>query len=117
MLINILSTLITFIEFFANDSNILNIFQKSSKNKEKLSNELKENCIMVKINLEKAQIHSVGNKNKVTFIIKNEVIKSYKCYIEMEPAKLKLWFMTKKETLLYIDKNNTKYLDLDFMND
>ena len=117
MFMNILSTLITLLEFFANDSGILNIFLKNSQNEKFLSEERKENSIQVKIDLEKAKIHSIGNKNKVTFNIKNELIKSYKCYIEMDPAKLKLWFLTQKETFLYIDKKNTKYLDLEFMDD
>ncbi len=72
---------------------------------------------MVKINLEKAKIYSIGNKNKIIFNINNEIIKSYKCYIEMEPEKLKLWFLTQKETFLYVDKNKTRYLDLEFMDE
>lgn len=64
-----------------------------------------------------AKIHSIGNNNKITFNIKNGLIKSYTCYVEMEPTKLKLWFLTKKETFLFIDKNNTKYLDLEFMDE
>lgn len=58
MFINGLSTLITLFEFFTNDSRILNIFLKNSKNKEYLSKELKENSIKVKIDLQKAKIHS-----------------------------------------------------------
>ena len=94
MFINGLSTLLTMLEFFANDSSILNIFFKNSKNKEYLSEELKEKSIKVKVDLEKAKIQSIGNKNKITFNIESDLIKSYKYYIEMEPSKLKLWFLT-----------------------
>ena len=110
-----LNALLTVVEFFVYDSSILNAFFRSSQNRESLNREFKQNSIKVKIDLEKAKIHSVGNKNKITFTIKNELIKRYKCYVEMEPPKLKLWFLTKKETFLFIGKNNTKYLDLEFM--
>lgn len=115
MISNCLSKLLVILEFVANDSGILNFFLKNSNVDKYLTNQLKENSRKVKIDLEKAKIHSVGNKNIVTFNIKSDLIKNYKIYIEMEPAKLKLWFLTQKETFLYIDSSNTKYLDLEFM--
>lgn len=116
MFSKILSTLLIITEFLAYDSEVLKIFDKKNKNKE--YQKLKKNSTKIKINLNEAKIYSIGNKNKVIFNIQNELVKSYRCYIEMEPEKLKLWFLTQKETFLYISNNNknVKYLDLEFMN-
>lgn len=116
MFSKILNTFLMVIEFLSYDSEIINILCKRQKNKD--YQKLKENCTRIKINLNEAKIYSVGNKNKVIFNIQNKLVKSYKCYIEMEPKKLKLWFLTQKETFLYINNNNKtiKYLDLEFMN-
>ena len=78
MFIDIISKFLTIIEFLSYDSSILNVFSNNSQNKKYLSEELKENCTKIIINLEQAKINSIGNKNKVTFIIKSELIKSYK---------------------------------------
>ncbi|MDV3635151.1 hypothetical protein CMU84_08295 [Elizabethkingia anophelis] len=104
------------IEFLSYDSEILNFLFKRNKKKE--FQKIKESSTRIKINLREAKIYSVGNKNKIIFNTRNKLVKSYKCYIEMEPEKLKLWFLTQKETFLYINNNNKndKYLDLEFMN-
>jgi hypothetical protein len=116
MFIDRLSELLTVFEFLSHNSEVLRIFDKKNKNKE--FQKLKENSIRIKIKLNESKIYSIGNKNKVIFNIQNELVKSYRCYIEMEPEKLKLWFLTQKETFLYISNNNknVKYLDLEFMN-